>query len=289
MARKGACRRSLRGVDRHRQDLARASCALRETGVRDPQPEALRARAVMLWSMEVTATARKRDAENGELPPCYGLYWEAVGDSPCTKCDARRSCLHAFATLELPRLQARLGDEASDLTKLASVSQVKGEALRVAIAYGSKASNEKPKERRQATTGTDADAAPAAGKKPSSKTSKRRRSRSRGSPWGKHTFKARWLRERERSPAIGKLTPGHNIAREFGGTRHTVKVLHGRYVYDGREYPTLYEVTKVITGTRSAKKQRRTAGDESTRPDGKRQLCNWSATRFFAAALAAVG
>jgi len=162
---------------------------------------------------------------------------------------------------------------------------VRPEALRVAIAYAKKSSNEEPTPR---AAGPSSGINEAASKKSRAKPRKKRRSRRRGSPWGKHTFQARWLRERERSPAIAKLTPGHNIVREYKGAKHTVKVLQGRYVYEGREYPTLYEVTKVITGTRPAQKQRRTAGDESSRPDGKRQLCNWSATRFFEAALAAV-
>jgi hypothetical protein len=240
--------------------------------------------------MEVTAAIREVEPDNIELPPCYGLYWEALGDSPCTKCDVRRGCLHAFATNELPRLQNQLDTDAGDITKLASVSQVKPQALRVAIAYAQKASNNMPEERREPTIDSRAVfPSTKGGKRRRTTGHKKRRSRRRGSPWGKHTFKARWLRERQRCPAIAKLTPGNNIVREYKGIEHTVKVLHGRYVYDGKEYPTLYEVTKAITGTRPANKQRRTAGDESSRPDGKRQLCNWSATRFFTAALAAVG
>jgi hypothetical protein len=50
--------------------------------------------------MDVTAAAREPEANN-ELPPCYGLYWEAIGDSPCTRCEVRRRCLHSFVTGEL--------------------------------------------------------------------------------------------------------------------------------------------------------------------------------------------
>jgi hypothetical protein len=239
--------------------------------------------------MEVTTAAHESEASNAQLPPCYGLYWEALGDSPCTKCEVRRGCLHSFATTELPRLQSQLGDNASDVTKLASVSQVKPGALRVALAYASKAATrEQETEGDSAANGAGTSATEGGRETARTKPQRKRKSRRRRRPWGRHTFKARWLRERERCPALAALTPGHSIVRKYKGVEHTVKVLHGRYVYDGKEYPTLYEVTKAITGTRPANKQRRAAGDESSRPEGKRQLCSWSATRFFAAALAAL-
>jgi hypothetical protein len=99
-------------------------------------------------------------------------------------------------------------------------------------------------------------------------------------PWGKHTWEKRWRRERQ-NPWVKKLRPGMKIQREYpkGGEIHEVVILKRYYRYQGQDYPTLYSIVKEITGTKEAPRQLDKAG---RRPDGTRQLCNWSAPRFFA-------
>lgn len=97
-------------------------------------------------------------------------------------------------------------------------------------------------------------------------------------PWGKHTWMQRWTRERDRSPLVKKLKDGMVLKREYQGQTHQVKVLKRYYRYQGQEHPTLYSIVKLITGTQQAPRQKTKDGK---RPEGHRQLCNWSAPKFF--------
>lgn len=84
----------------------------------------------------------------------------------------------------------------------------------------------------------------------------------------------RWKRERERSAVIAEqVTPGTILRRDYKGVRHEVVCRLGYYQYHGREYPTLYAVTRAIVGTK-----------EYSRGDRKgqtRKSPTWSATRFW--------
>jgi Protein of unknown function (DUF2924) len=45
------------------------------------------------------------------------------------------------------------------------------------------------------------------------------------------------------------LKPGTVLVREYRGTRHTVTVVPGGYLWDGDTYPSLSAVARAITGT----------------------------------------
>jgi outer membrane biosynthesis protein TonB len=96
-------------------------------------------------------------------------------------------------------------------------------------------------------------------------------------PWGKHTWVKRHNREKT-NPLIARLSPGMTVRREFNGQMHEVRVLKHSYRYAGEEYPTLYSVVKKIAGTQQAPRQ---LTKDGKRPEGHRQLCNWSAPKFF--------
>ncbi len=103
--------------------------------------------------------------------------------------------------------------------------------------------------------------------------------------WGDD--KKRWQRERDRTPAIAALTRGSTLTREYKGETFKVKVLASSYkiLNSSEEHPTLYSVTKAITGLYERQSQRKTTGEEKSRPNGQRKLTNWSATKFWAKAL----
>lgn len=116
-------------------------------------------------------------------------------------------------------------------------------------------------------------------KRPRTKKKRVKRPKDEGyQPWGPHTFKERNQREKDRSPLIASLRPGTKLRREWHGVLYEVTIRKHGYWFNGQEYPTLYAVTKEITGTKSRPKQLDQEGD---RPKGKRQVCNWSATRFW--------
>jgi len=78
-------------------------------------------------------------------PPCYGLFWEAIPGTPdCEGCFVKDGCLHKFATETLPVHRAKIGD---DLEGLAKSTEVRQEALRVAINHAQ--SFETPKSKRR--------------------------------------------------------------------------------------------------------------------------------------------
>lgn len=101
--------------------------------------------------------------------------------------------------------------------------------------------------------------------------------------WSKKHNKARFDRERKRSPLIRQLPAGYVVLRRYPyekgtGPIHRVVVRKGHYTYRSRRYPTLYAVMKAITGTRAYKKQYRPDG---SRPRGTRELTVTSAVKFF--------
>jgi outer membrane biosynthesis protein TonB len=97
-------------------------------------------------------------------------------------------------------------------------------------------------------------------------------------PWGRHTWEKRYNRERK-NKFIKQLRPGMKPTREYKGTKYQVTVLNKYYKFNGKMYPTLYSIVKEITGTREAPRQ---LDHKGKRPKGSRQLCNWSAPKFFA-------
>jgi hypothetical protein len=110
-----------------------------------------------------------------------------------------------------------------------------------------------------------------------------KRSRGRSSnpkiPWGEHTHQARWVREREKSAMIRNLKVGSTLSRVYKGQLVTVKVKDGYYLWDNRQFPTLYAVVKAVVGEGEYAKR---ADKDGNRPEGKRKLSTWSATKFFA-------
>lgn len=91
-------------------------------------------------------------------------------------------------------------------------------------------------------------------------------------PQGRSTYRSRWNRERLRSPEIAAIAVGAKLTREFNKRVYEVECCDGYWLYDSREFPTLYAVTMEITGSK-----------EYDRADGKekRTMSNWSACRFF--------
>lgn len=104
-------------------------------------------------------------------------------------------------------------------------------------------------------------------------------------PWGQHTHLTRWLRERTKSPAVGNLKVGATLHRRYKGRDILVTVKQGHYLYERKQYATLYSVVKAVVGETEYPKA---PSKEGERPEGKRKLVNWSATRFFAHELALV-
>lgn len=91
-------------------------------------------------------------------------------------------------------------------------------------------------------------------------------------PQGRSTYRSRWQRERQRSPEIAAIAVGTKLVREFNNRLYEVECCDGHWLYDSRQFPTLYAVTMEITGPK-----------EYDRADGKekRAMSNWSASRFF--------
>ncbi len=92
-------------------------------------------------------------------------------------------------------------------------------------------------------------------------------------PWGKHTFQNRFQRDMDR---LG-LSPGQVLKTTHKKAEYQCKVASGHYLYDGRQFPTLYAVTKEVVGTESRDKQL----VEGKRPEGTREICNYSAGKFW--------
>jgi len=93
--------------------------------------------------------------------------------------------------------------------------------------------------------------------------------------WGEHTYGARFERERSKSPLIAGLEPGTTLTRPWKGQDRTVVVHEDHYSYQGNKFPTLYAVTKEITGT--VEYESKSKKD----PREQRKLCQWSAARFW--------
>jgi hypothetical protein len=54
----------------------------------------------------------------------------------------------------------------------------------------------------------------------------------------------------DRAPLLVAEQPGTRLARDYAGRRHEVVVVEGGVVYDGKQYGSLSEVARVITGQR---------------------------------------
>jgi hypothetical protein len=69
-------------------------------------------------------------------------------------------------------------------------------------------------------------------------------------PYGKHTCIPRYLRECKKNELINKLSPGtilkvHRLGKEF-----VCKVVFNGYLFEGKKYPTLGDVTRKATGSK---------------------------------------
>jgi len=99
--------------------------------------------------------------------------------------------------------------------------------------------------------------------------------------WSPEAHLNRFYAEKKRSPLLAHIPIGAKLSREYGKKMLEVEVTEVGYLHKGKMWPTLYSLTKHLTGTSEAPAQRKEAGKEETRPEGTRQLCNWSAPKFW--------
>lgn len=218
---------------------------------------------------------------------CFGTSCEVSvmgedGDQ-CRTCVFHPPCLEHMATVTIPVLEA----EGKDVVTMAKELSINASAVEYAqskraecdrpFMTGSAQPATGPVEREQANRNKTASRALQRDVKPPRKTPPGQPV-NRKREWSPKRDKSRWLREREKNPAIAALTPGIILRREYRGNWYEVKVVQGGYIYDKHLYPTLYAVVKVIVGTKEVPRQRNKDGH---RPAGSRNLCNWSACRFW--------
>ncbi len=193
-----------------------------------------------------------------DKPPCHGKFWQAVEGTPlCEKCGARNDCLAEFVRGPLAKSRSALDDPTPE--NLSNVTGVCVEAILVALQFqrNSGLGTEEPPPSSEPVV--DPNPTPEPVKAPAPETgSKPGPSRKRAAVWDPRHDATRWERERTRSPLIARLTPGMVLRREHKDVRYEVKVVSDGYSYDDTKYPTLYSVTKAITGATA-----------------------WSAARFF--------
>lgn len=221
-------------------------------------------------------------------PSCYGRLYEGglqdEGGDQCRRCAFREPCLLKLIDVTIPALEAEgkttdvdlAAELAIQVESVIYAQHIRKERLAqtvpptpaesVAGAGGSAATAQRTRKAKPKRKGTAKSAEPQEG--PPRRSSK----------WSPYMDHGRWERERERSPEIGALTPGMRLRRTFKGEDYQVVVVSSGYVYDGEYYPTLYSVTKEITGTHEAPRQ---LAKDGTRPKGTRSLSNWSATKFW--------
>jgi hypothetical protein len=109
---------------------------------------------------------------------------------------------------------------------------------------------------------------------------KARAQRPEGSePWGLHTFRSRWERERLRSPAIAAVKPGQKLTRGYKDAQYEVQCRDGYWMTpDGKRHATLYSVTLEATGGLKYPVN----SLDGKRVKGKtRVMSNYSAARFW--------
>ena len=215
-----------------------------------------------------------------EKPPCYGVVWDDAGDSACRRCSIRNDCLALFATSTLAQYQAA---DINTPEALADVTGVSVEGIKKALQFQTNIGvGPKPESSPKPEPSPEPAKAPPT---PAKKTKTKAKGKERAKTWDpKHDAK-RWKRERERSALIAQLTPGMLLRQDFKGEVVEVKVMADGYLYGDKKYPTLYAVAKEVTGTIQCPKMK---AKDGTRPAGTRALSNWSATRFFKAAIAKV-
>jgi hypothetical protein len=99
-------------------------------------------------------------------------------------------------------------------------------------------------------------------------------------PQGEHTFKDRWLRERNRSPAIAAIQIEQTVSRKWRGKTVTAQCHDGYWTiisparFDSTvKYATLYAVVLRITNGR-----RYPRADQKR---AKRLMSNWTGAKFF--------
>lgn len=187
-------------------------------------------------------------------PHCFGIWWEAIpgpAGSSCRECVIKDECLNDFATITLPAAQKELGPLAV-LASLSSKLEVDEMAILAAMDL-----NFKPKKPKQTPVKAEPEEPknPKEPEKTGSKKAKKTKRKAKKKSWGKQTHKARWTKEREKHPSIGKLTPGTVIEVKYKGADHSATVKKGGYDYDDKTFPTLGALTThIVGGGRSAVK-----------------------------------
>lgn len=236
-----------------------------------------------------------------------------TGRRGCLRCSFKHHCLDRFAETTLAKAQEVLGSSATP-ESLGEITQICPEAVLVAMAHQNTKREVKrapasdppvqkpaadPKQKKKPPKKKEAAAVKPPKKKrppkagPSVKRAavpaKKKVAKKRAKPakaragarrnQSRDNMEERWQRERERSSAIAALPIGLRLKRPYNGAWYQCRVKQGYYLFEGKKYATLYMVTKEITGTRKAPKQRNTETGE--RAEGTRQLCNWSAAKFW--------
>lgn len=94
-----------------------------------------------------------------------------------------------------------------------------------------------------------------------------------------------WLRERQKNPEIAAIPLGATLQKMFVRSENAVPEVHevqcpmGYYLYRGKKYGTLGRVTKAVAGAKEYPPQR--VNGRRPKNGRPRQMCNWSAIRFW--------
>ena len=79
--------------------------------------------------------SRKESAMSQDIPSCFGICWEAVGQSVCMGCSIKDPCRHKFALGRLKEARASLGAKVTIEALCAATGVQNSEAIMAAIEY----------------------------------------------------------------------------------------------------------------------------------------------------------
>lgn len=97
--------------------------------------------------------------------------------------------------------------------------------------------------------------------------------------WSPEYDLRRWERERQRNVWLARLPLGTLLEAQYQGQHYQTRIQRGRYVCRGWWFPTLYSLTKAITGVKDY--TRRTPIGPLSKGAMKRTLTAWSANKFW--------
>lgn len=193
-----------------------------------------------------------------EKSACFGVLWLGPNTSPCSRCLVEDECGQEFVKKRLLPMKERLGSRAT-LKTLAKALVQPEDSILLGLAL---AKNILPAEEPK--------------REPVVETKPEKEPKDRQWEWDSKYDKARWYRERERSPLVKALKPGMQISTMVKGQTYELTVCDDGYEFRGNKYPTLYAVTKAAIGVKTY---------ESKDSDGKliqkRRLMGYSGIRFW--------